>query len=915
MARRTLLYLSLLITCTAGLSARPVRLTEFLQPPMQWRPVPLWFWNNAEIKETELTAQLDKMLTDDYYGGCAILPFGTDFSPSYLSEDYFRTYGRAIDIARKHGAAMSLYDEYGFPSGSMGAINGSGITTFKNNHPGMTVKRLDKFEYTAATGTTFRRAVNVSGSLMALVAMDDESKEIVSLRDKLNDSIVVWDVPGHGRWKVMSFVCVEDGDPNVDYLSPDAVRLFIEDTHELYYRHFPAAFGATVTTTFFDEPTMYRANGRMWTNDFNDKFSERFGFSPETIYPALWYDIGKKTAAARNCLFGMRATLYAEGFMKTISEWAEAHGILSTGHQDQEEIANPVSVSGDLMLDGKHMGIPGIDKIGGNRPAEHFYKVVSSSAYNWDKHLVMSETYGDMGNISMETMYRTAIEQYTKGINQLIPHAVWYDDNNVTFRPELSWRNPLYNYGLPDFNKFLSRLNYLLARPGRHVADVAMVYPITTLQAGHHLDGPKGFYAGGVDVPGTDYNEVSRLLTDQLGIDFTYIHPEVIDDRCNIIDGRLVMSNKLNTESFSVIIVPGSKVMTTSNMKKIEQAWENGVSVIFTTQLPCHTADMQSSDDEITSIVDRMLVSEKEKGHAIFVEHPNEATLRDAMDNMCLDVDFGEGGQPFNYIHKVTEDGHLYFFGNIDTAASTNRITLKDRLGDCSLLDPHTGKAVPAELSHKNGKTTLTLTLASGQSVFLVENKMIDKDDNTTTADRKYTIATKFKINKLSAGVCFAGRDTNNYYMWQINAEDPENPKLRPHRWFDGRPEIMGEISLAGKTRINTTDVLDLRIEIINDILAKTYINGILVDMRYGQFNQGLVGFRQAHSDNMKCEESASFDDISITDHEGTVLFREDFSHNNTFTGGTVKHGWLNVAGNMTDECIAWPATRITDGK
>ena len=113
-----------------------------------------------------------------------------------------------------------------------------------------------------------------------------------------------------------------------------------------------------------------------------------------------------------------------------------------------------------------------------------------------------------MGNIPVEQLYSIAMDQYAKGINQLIPHAVWYNDSDVTFLPELSWRNPLYSDALPQFNKFLSRLNYLLRRPGRTVANIAMLYPIQTLQAGHYLDGPEGFYAGGFRIPDTDYIDV-----------------------------------------------------------------------------------------------------------------------------------------------------------------------------------------------------------------------------------------------------------------------------------------------------------------------------------------------------------------------------------------------------------------------
>ena len=70
----------------------------------------------------------------------------------------------------------------------------------------------------------------------------------------------------------------------------------------------------------------------------------------------------------------------------------------------------------------------------------------------------------------------------------LIPHAVWYDDRNVTFLPELSHRNPLYRDGLYEFNTFLGRLNVLLQNDARLATDIAVLYPIETMQAGHRFD-------------------------------------------------------------------------------------------------------------------------------------------------------------------------------------------------------------------------------------------------------------------------------------------------------------------------------------------------------------------------------------------------------------------------------------------
>ena len=344
---KDLLKIVLILFAFTGATQAQISPEAFADPEKQYRPIPLWFWNNTTVNETELLNQFRQMVEKDGYGGCAILPFGKNFTPEYLSEEYFTLYGSIIKEARKLDARMSLYDEYGFPSGSMGAINADGIPRFMNKYPDATVKRLDKIEYNVPAGTQFRKPVP-SGKLMAAVAMDTLSGKRLSLTSYISSGELDWRAPA-GAWKVFFFVCVKDGDPNVDYLDPEAVKLFVKETHQTYYDRFSGDFGNVIIETFFDEPTMYRAEGRMWTDKFNEKFTARYGYSPELLYPALWYNIGEETQSARNRLFGLRASLYAEGFMKTIQEWASAHGIYSTGHQDQEEILNPVSVAGGLL--------------------------------------------------------------------------------------------------------------------------------------------------------------------------------------------------------------------------------------------------------------------------------------------------------------------------------------------------------------------------------------------------------------------------------------------------------------------------------------------------------------------------------------------------------------------------------------
>ncbi len=700
----------MLCLCHASLGAgSSQRQSDFAHPPVRCWPRPLWFWNDTEVTAQGIREQMQKSKDLSRYGGFGILPFGKGFRPDYLSEEYFAIYGAALEQARALGMTMSLYDEYGFPSGSAGAPNSRDKSLFAQACPDLTLKRLDKHEQIVA-GPSVHEAIIPAGTLMSIVAMNTATLERVHLTDAVNSRSLQWDVP-QGTWKVMIFLCVVDGYPCCDYLDPEAIDRFIAMTHQAYYDRFKDHFGTTIDSTFFDEPTLYRGEGRTWTDRFNEKFEERYGFDPRPYYPALWHDIGPDTQAARNYLFGFRTELYALGFPKRIQDWCDAHGIEATGHQDQEEIANPVSVSGDLMKCLQYQAVPGIDKIGGDRPAERVYKIISSAAYNWDKTLVMSETYGAMGDLSWDQIYTVAMEQYTKGINLLIPHAVWYDDTRVTFKPELSYRSPIYADRLPEFNTYLARLNLLLQDDARHVADVAVLYPIATLQASHHLDGPLGYYQGGVTVPEADYLDVGEALI-AAGRDYTFLHPDVLDERCTIEGNELVLKNKVHPGRFRVFVLPGHKTIRWSNLQKIKAFHDAGGRVIATGVLPSKSAEFGHDADVAAAIA------------SMFAEKPDAATLQGRLDNALAVYDVEcEGQRPPRYIHKVKNGIHIYLFANIDPTALDTHILLRGRLV-LEAWDPHTGNVRPVQYAHEiEGDCVVTrvrLTLPPVRSLFFL---------------------------------------------------------------------------------------------------------------------------------------------------------------------------------------------------
>lgn len=597
--------LAALLIGVSGLASSCLRRADskndFADPPLRYRARPLWFWNNTGITLAEVEAQLQGNRDRSGYGGLAPLPFGEKFTPTYLSDDYFALYAAAVRKAKELGLFLTIYDEYGFPSGSCGASQGDGIPRFKNKYPEATLKRLDKYEEEVTGPAPYAKEIP-PGRLMSIVAMNTATKERVDLTGKIAGHSISWSVP-QGTWKIMIFVCVTDGDPNVDYLDPESVAKFIDMVYQPYYDRFGAEFGKTVAGAFYDEPTLYRGEGRLWTGKYNEKFEAAHGFSPTPFYPALWYDIGPDTQAARNYLFGFRTHLYATGYMKTVQDWCADHGTIPLlGHQDQENVKNPVGVSGDLMECYRYQDVPGIDKIGWDNDPEGYYKIVSSVAYNWDKPQAMTETYGAMGDLSWDRLYSVVMEQYAKGINNIIPHGVWYNLDSVTYLPELSYRNPLYANGLPAFNDYVGRLNLLLQAPGRHVADIAVLYPIATLQAGYRFDGPLGPYFGGVGIPEADYVYLGELLSTRLGRDFTFLHPEALDERCSVTGDALELNNALNYEEYKVVVIPGHKTIRWSNLKKIKEFYDRGGKVIATGQLPSKSAEFGHDGDVAATI-------------------------------------------------------------------------------------------------------------------------------------------------------------------------------------------------------------------------------------------------------------------------------------------------------------------------
>lgn len=699
--------------------------SRFADPPRRYGSIPKWIWNieTEKIEEREIRRQFKGFAERDGYTGVMIVLWN---NTHYMEELFFEKYEMALSAARDVGLDVILWDENGFPSGHAGGI-------IESLYPTHTAKRLDMKSCSAQSGQKCTFDLPSGGVFMGAVAMDPVSFERVDISGSASfaPGSVTCEAPAKksGVWELMVFCLAAAEACNlafskrrlVDYLSENAVKAFTDVTHQAYYDRFPEYFGSVIKYAFYDEPSFWHIEGgRIWTGDFNKKFKEKHGYDPISLYPALFLDIGPDTASARNALHCFRSELYSECYIHTMQKWCAAHGIKLTGHMDQEEILSPVSISGDLMKVFEHQDMPGVDQIFAYGRGSAAYKIVSSAAYNYDKPAVMCEVFGAMGeDMPKENLQKEAMDQFAKGINFAVPHGTWYDgENNVIFPPELSFRSKKFGPELPGYNAYVKKASALL-RGGRHICDIAVLYPIADLQAQHKF-GEGDPYLGGNIAGYVNYTQIGEALSLCIRKDFTYLHPETLSEKCSVEGSRLILNNGENREKYRVVILPSMDVIHLENLEKLRQFVRGGGVLLAVGRLPAKSAE-PGGDAVVRELISELFDPGGGRHIPDFSPQALSGALRDT--GITFDVECGEvtvfGGN-FTYIHKETGGRDVYFFAN----SSDTRVSVEAALCGIKRLelwDPHgPGQKREAVYRFEQNKTIVSIELEAVKSVFYV---------------------------------------------------------------------------------------------------------------------------------------------------------------------------------------------------
>jgi hypothetical protein len=753
-----------LLSCTS--SAERAMRKAFQTPSAQHKPMPFLHLNGAMM-----TAGIDELMHDakvqSGYGGIALLPVsaGTRWGdttlspgtePAYLTDEYFERYNDFLSAAAREGMEIVIYDDIDFPSGSAGG-------RLQREHPNFTRKYL-VMEETVIKGP---RHINIECAdadalLMAVAAMDTTAREVVDLSAFIQGDRLVWDVP-KGNWRVMFFNCRFNVNNLVDYMQPEAVDRVIEMTYGEYAKRFSAYFGSTVTKTFFDDVGFVHQE-ETWTPAITRMFWEKFGRNPALYYPAMFYDIGPETQAARVAFYDLRSELMAEGYVRKAAEWNARNGLRSMGHPPENYSPNSVVAHGDILKYFRHTQIPLMDAIFFYGRGLHGFKQVSSAADLGDKPDVGAEIYGAFADEAIDEamLYRVAMEMMARGVTIIIPHGMWYTSEAAKIRipPLISHQNPALT-DMPAYSDYVGRSCTMLSG-GARVSDIALLWPITAIQAESYINRDKnsGLPVANWLPPYVCHHTLSDLLTNELRRDFTFVHPEDLHNGKITIDGsELQLNNEVNVQRYKTIIIPGGEVISVKVMRALKDYYDGGGRIMAVGSLPSRASEF-GQDAEVILLTRSIFgahgvpgkdiaVSNLQGGKAIYIRTANRANFLSAFDRLGLQPDvafnansisaaptFSSPRHPadpvtyrmgyVNYIHKRKNGKEIYFFTNSTDSALTTTVSLRGRLRP-EWWNPHTGTIVKVSgYKHveENGevRTRFELSLPPTSSIFAVSD-------------------------------------------------------------------------------------------------------------------------------------------------------------------------------------------------
>ena len=557
--------------------------------------VPFWFWNGIQ-DEKGISEQL-KLAAEAGLRGMAIHARSGN-RIEYLSPRWFELCRHACREAGKLGLEIWIYDEEGYPSGSVGG-----------RLPAMGEPYRQQ-----ALAYSYTTAGKVPQELLALFAIDDLTTPVQ---------------PGSlaPETAVLAF-WVEDSEPipYIDTLNREAVKKFIEMTHERYYAELGEWFGNVIPVIYTDDLNHLLDDRVMhhlsWTGDLEEKFFRRFGYSLTEKLPLLLEDL-PGCAAVRLHYRKLVRDLFVDNCVGQMTRWCREHQLELVGHLSGDEgpFSNILRQFTDPMPFYEKESVPGIDDFMAGQEDGRYLdravnqhgksmlilgKTVSSAARQLGDGRCSGEILTSLGwGVPLARQLTQININLALGVNMLTPHAYSYTSGKLAKRDHpgsFFYQQPYF-----CFNREISQIverSVSRLRQGNSDNDTLVIYPSGTFWIGSGADsltGEKLQHFRNPDFPDPDeyYRYFAGLLLD-LTVNhrqFDLGHEEQLARYGTVGNGEL----HLGAARYASVILPSLINLESSTLEILRRFAAAGGRVFYDGRLP-FMLDGESFQDDLSFI-------------------------------------------------------------------------------------------------------------------------------------------------------------------------------------------------------------------------------------------------------------------------------------------------------------------------
>lgn len=695
------------------------QMKQFKSPGPDFRGAPFWAWN-AKLQPEELIRQI-RLMKEMGLGGF-FMHARVGLNTEYLGKEWFECVRTCIAEAEKLGMNAWLYDEDRWPSGAAGSfVTREDRFKQKELYPEL----LDSMEQSCGEGNTLAwYAVRLDGTVMtSFHRLGNPSETVLEPGEKLLRCY--WCYAEKSSWF--------NGETYLDTMNEDAVKRFVDVTHEAYRREIGGKFGKTVPGIFTDEPCYTHFCGKAmnlpWTVSIPEKFQEKYGYDLLDFLPELFFEVDREVSRTRWNYYDLLTSLFVNAFSRTIGEWCGENHMKMTGHVlCEDSLSAQTMFVGSAMRFYEFMQAPGIDLLTEHWNIFNTAKQCVSVARQLGRKTRLSETYGCTGwDFPFAGHKALGDWQLALGINLRCQHLAWYSmsaEAKRDYPASISYQSPWFRryHSVEDY---FGRLGSIIAE-GEEIRDILMIHPIESCWSIKYRAAEET--TPEIRKLDSEFIEVTnRLLSENL--DFDYGDEELLSRYAGI-DGKML---KVGKARYKAVLVPALKTIRSATLRLLDAFADQGGKI-------CHLGKAPEYVDAVRS-------DEAEKVFAKFQpvtpENDTEELSKTARRISMTGPD-GTQVKPLLYRLAETEDAVSLFICNVGIEFSDHYMAeclVRDRKlsfpsvdvalelperGQIYELDPADGTIHAVEAKYENGKYHFhTFFEELGSRLFLITKEAV----------------------------------------------------------------------------------------------------------------------------------------------------------------------------------------------